>query len=169
MAQPRAIKLHDADNVAIVANAGGLPAGSIFADGIELRDRVPMGHKFALADIPAGAAIRRYGAVIGHARADIPRGAWVAEKLVIMPEAPDLAALTKGTPPAALPPLEGYSFEGFRNPDGSVGTRNVLAVSTSVQCVAGTLEFALQRVRSELLPRYPNVSGVVGLTHTYGC
>ena len=43
----------------------------------------------------------------------------------------------------AQPPLEGYTFEGFRNADGSVGTRNILAISTSVQCVAGTVEFAL--------------------------
>ena len=170
MDSPRYIRLHAADNVAIVANARGLPAGSVFPDGLTLRERVPLGHKLALVDIAAGAAIRRYGAVIGTAKADIPQGAWVAEKLVAMPAAPDLATLSRRRdPPPHLPSLEGYSFAGFRNPDGSVGTRNVLAVSTSVQCVAGTLDFALARVRSELLPRYPNVNGVVGLTHTYGC
>ena len=167
---PRYIKLHADDNVAIVANDRGLPAGSVFADGLTLRERVPQGHKFALVDIAAGEAIRRYGAVIGTALADISRGAWVAEKLVRMPDAPDLARLSNTRAAVSpMPKLEGYTFEGFRNPDGSVGTRNVLAVSTSVQCVAGTLEFALQRVRSELLPRYPNVDAVVGLTHTYGC
>ena len=167
---PRYIKLHADDNVAIVANDRGLPAGASFADGLVLRERVPQGHKLALVDIPAGTAIRRYGAIIGTALADIPQGAWVAEKLVRMPEAPDLARLSPpSTRATQLPSLDGFTFEGFRNPDGSVGTRNVLAVSTSVQCVAGTLDFALQRVRSELLPRYPNVDGVVGLTHTYGC
>src|SRR6202035_4660709 len=65
-------------------------------------------------------------------------------------------------------PLEGYTFEGFRNPDGSVGTKNVLAISTSVQCVAGTLQLALKRIKAELLPKYPNVDDVVGLTHNYG-
>ena len=44
------------------------------------------------------------------------------------------------------------TFEGYRNPDGSVGTKNVLAISTSVQCVAGTVEFALKRTRAELMP-----------------
>ena len=164
---PRYIKLHADDNVAIVANDRGLPAGASFADGLVLRERVPQGHKLALVDIPAGTAIRRYGAIIGTALADIPQGAWVAEKLVRMPEAPDLARLSPpSTRATQLPSLDGFTFEGFRNPDGSVGTRNVLAVSTSVQCVAGTLDFALQRVRSEVLPRYPNVDGVVGLTHT---
>ncbi|MGH6754645.1 MAG: galactarate dehydratase, partial [Bradyrhizobium sp.] len=56
-----------------------------------------------------------------------------------------------------------------RNPDGSVGTKNVLAISTSVQCVAGTLGFAIKRIKAELLPKYPNVDDVVGLTHNYGC
>ena len=165
---PHYIKLHEADNVAIVANEGGLAAGSVFGCGLMLRERVPMGHKLALADIAAGGEIRRYGTVIGTALGDIPRGGWVAEKRVLMPDAPGLAGLVRG-PKVAVVPLEGFTFEGFRNADGSVGTRNVLAVSTSVQCVAGTLEFALERVRRELLPRYPNVDGVVALTHTYGC
>jgi galactarate dehydratase len=71
--------------------------------------------------------------------------------------------------PAAQPPLHGYTFEGFRNPDGSVGTKNLLAISTSVQCVAGTLEHAIKLIRHDLLPRYPNVDDVIGLTHAYGC
>ncbi len=168
-AAPRYIKLNPADNVAVVASDFGLPAGTVFPCGLTLLDRVPQGHKVALTDIPAGTAVRRYGAVIGTAKQDLPRGAWVSEAKLAMPEAPALDALPRGNPPAPLPPLEGYTFQGFLNPDGSVGTRNVLAVSTSVQCVAGTVEFALERVRRELLPRYPNVDGVVALTHTYGC
>ena len=173
---PRLIKLHAEDNVAIVANERGLPAGAISPAGsvspehLTLIERIPAGHKVALCDIRAGGEIRRYGALIGTALGDIPAGAWVSEARVRMPEPPDLAKVPRPrVPPAPLPPLDGYTFEGFRNPDGSVGTRNVLAVSTSVQCVAGTLDFALHRVRSELLPRYPNVDGVVGLTHNYGC
>jgi galactarate dehydratase len=53
--------------------------------------------------------------------------------------------------------------------DGTVGTKNLLGISTSVQCVAGVVEFAARRIRDELLPRYPNVDDVVALTHTYGC
>jgi len=170
MAAPLTIRLNAADNVAIVATPGGLPAGTALPDGIVLGERIPFGHKVALADIAEGAAITRYGAAIGTARQPIPRGAWVSEQRSLMPAPPPLADLLKSRrPQPALPPLEGQTFEGYRNPDGSVGTRNLLAVSTSVQCVAGTLEFALNRVRAELLPRYPNVDGVIALTHTYGC
>ena len=87
-----------------------------------------------------------------------------------MPTPPELDKLELATGgPAPQAPLEGYTFEGFRNPDGSVGTKNVLAISTSVQCVAGTLQFAIKRIKAELLPKYPNVDDVVGLTHNYGC
>jgi galactarate dehydratase len=65
--------------------------------------------------------------------------------------------------------LEGYTFEGYRNADGSVGTRNILAITTTVQCVSGVVEFAVQRIKAELLPKYPNVDDVVGIEHTYGC
>jgi galactarate dehydratase len=50
-----------------------------------------------------------------------------------------------------------------------VGTRNLLAITTTVQCVAGVLDVAVERIRRELLPRYPNVDGVVALEHAYGC
>ncbi|GJD52903.1 Galactarate dehydratase (L-threo-forming) [Methylobacterium crusticola] len=167
---PRTIRLQETDNVAIVANAFGLPAGTVFPDGLTLGEFVPQGHKVALADIGTGEAVRRYGEVIGYATADIPRGGWVEESRVRTPAAPRLDELELATRvPAPLPPLEGYTFEGYRNPDGSVGTRNILAISTSVQCVAGTLEVAIRRIKQELLPRFPQVDDVVGLTHAYGC
>ncbi|MCW0054166.1 UxaA family hydrolase, partial [Burkholderia pseudomallei] len=65
--------------------------------------------------------------------------------------------------------LEGYTFEGYRNSDGSVGTRNILAITTTVQCVADVVQHAVTRIKSELLPKYPNVDDVVSLGHTYGC
>jgi galactarate dehydratase len=87
-----------------------------------------------------------------------------------MPDAPDLDSLEiANAVPQPQPPLNDYTFEGFRNRDGSVGVKNILAISTSVQCVAGTLEFALKRIKAELLPRYPNVDDVVAVTHGYGC
>jgi galactarate dehydratase len=168
--QPRYIKLNERDNVAIVVNDFGLPAGSRFACGLELKSFVPQGHKTALVDIAEGAPILRYGEVIGYAAAPIHAGEWVDEACIRMPEAPALDNLEISTAvPPALPPLEGYTFEGYRNPDGSVGTKNILGISTSVQCVAGTLDYAIKRIRSELLPKYPNVDDVVGITHAYGC
>ena len=168
--QPRYIKLNDRDNVAIVVNDFGLPAGARFACGLMLRAFVPQGHKTALADIEEGAPIVRYGEVIGYAASPILAGEWVDEARIRMPDAPSLDALEIATAvPPPLPPLEGFSFEGFRNADGSVGTKNILGISTSVQCVAGTMEYAVKKIRAELLPKYPNVDDVVALTHAYGC
>ncbi len=164
------IRMHAADNVAIVANDGGLAAGTALADGLVLRDRVPQGHKVALVDIPADAAVLRYGVVIGRAGQAIPAGSWVHERLLKMPQAISLEGLPLATvKPQAFPPLEGYTFEGYRNANGSVGTRNILAITQTVQCVAGVTDFAVQRIKAELLPRYPNVDDVVALEHSYGC
>ncbi len=167
---PLYIRIHPADNVAIVANDGGLKAGAVFADGLALVDNVPQGHKVALADLAEGEAIRRYDVVIGYAQKALPRGSWVHERVMRMPTAPELDGLPIATvKPPPMAPLEGFSFEGYRNADGSVGTRNILAITQTVQCVAGVTEFALQRIKRELLPKYPNVDDVVALEHGYGC
>jgi len=169
-ADPRYLRLNPRDNVAIVVNDFGLPAGARFPCGLRLLSRVPQGHKVALEDIDAGQPIRRYGETIGLARSALRAGEWVDEARIAMPAPPPLEALEIATAaPMPEAALEGYTFEGYRNPDGTVGTRNLLAISTSVQCVAGTLDYAIKRIRNELLPRHPNVDGVVGLTHTYGC
>ncbi len=167
---PHTIQMHADDNVAIVANDGGLGAGTALPSGLVLRDHVPQGHKVALTDIAAGAPVLRYGMAIGHALQAIAAGCWVHERLLQMPAARGLVDLPMATAtPAALPALQGYTFQGYRNADGSVGTRNILAITQTVQCVAGVTDFAVQRIRSELLPRYPNVDGVVALAHGYGC
>jgi galactarate dehydratase len=168
--EPRTVRMHEGDNVAIVANDGGLAAGAVLAEGVTLLERVPQGHKVALADIAEGGAVLRYGVPIGYAREPIRAGNWVHERLLSMPEARGMDALPMATAGApAMEPLPGYTFQGYRNPDGSVGTRNLLAITTTVQCVAGVVEFAVGRIREELLPRFPNVDGVVGLEHGYGC
>jgi galactarate dehydratase len=168
---PLTIRMHAADNVAIVANDGGLPAGTALPGGaVVLRDRVPQGHKVALVDLARGAAVLRYGVPIGHALDHIPAGSWVHERLLQMPEARGLENLPMATvKQAPQPALEGYTFEGYRNPDGSVGTRNILAITQTVQCVAGVTDFAVQRIKAELLPKFPHVDDVVALEHGYGC
>ncbi|KAB2851155.1 MAG: galactarate dehydratase [Hyphomicrobiaceae bacterium] len=162
--------MHAADNVAIVADDLGLSKGAQIAGGASSREFIPQGHKIALADIAKGAPVRRYDVVIGYAAENLPAGSWVNEKRLVMPATPPLADLPVATHNTPLsPPLEGYSFEGFRNADGSVGTRNLLAITTTVQCVSGVVEHAVRRIRAELLPKYPNVDDVVGLEHIYGC
>src|SRR5574343_1965549 len=172
--RPLAIRMHPDDNVAIIANDGGLPAGTVMpegpAQGLILRDKVPQGHKVALKDIAAGAAVLRYNVPVGFAREAIAAGSWVHDRLLDIPPARALQGLPMATPQAQQwTPLEGYTFEGYVNADGSVGTRNLLAITTTVQCVAGVLKVAVERIERELLPLYPNVDGVVGLEHAYGC
>ncbi|MEI2416501.1 galactarate dehydratase [Orrella sp. JC864] len=168
--KPILIKVNPSDNVAIVANEGGLPAGTAVDGALVLAEAVPQGHKVALADLAAGEPVVRYGVVVGRAARALPRGSWVNERVTTLPAARTLQDLPMATRRAEpLPPLEGYTFEGYRNADGSVGTRNILAISTTVQCVQGVVEHAVARIRRELLPRYPNVDDVVGLEHTYGC
>jgi galactarate dehydratase len=172
---PLTIRMSAADNVAIVANDGGLAVGTVLPEGVPgaglaLRDKVPQGHKVALVDIPEGGVVLRYAVPIGYALKPIPAGSWVHERLLQMPAARALEGLPIATvkPPAAEP-LEGYTFEGYRNKDGSVGTRNILAITTTVQCVAGVVAQAVARIKAELLPRFPNVDDVIGLEHSYGC
>src|ERR1039458_8629602 len=170
MLRPLYIQAHPRDNVAIIVNEGGLPSGTSLASGLVLVEAVPEAHKVALAEIGRGEPIVRYGVVIGYAEEPIPRGAWVHEDVVRLPPPPDLDRLPISTAiPKRLPPLQGYTFEGFVNDDGSVGTKNILGITTTVQCVAATVDYAVKRIKSELLPRYPNVDDVIAITHSYGC
>lgn len=167
---PRSIRVAAQDNVAVVVNSGGLPAGSVLEDGVSLREFVPTAHKVAIRNIASGDPVIRYGQVIGYAERDLPQGSWVNENVISLPEPPDLHSLPLATSvPEELSPLEGHTFEGFLNADGSVGTKNILAITTTVQCVAPTVEFAVRRIKAEILPRYSNVDDVMAITHPYGC
>jgi galactarate dehydratase len=167
---PLYIRVHPNDNVAIVVNDGGLGEGAVFPDGLALRERVPQGHKVALADLAEGDEVVRYNVVIGYALKALPKGSWINEHVIRMPSPPGLEDLPIATiKPPAMPPLEGFTFEGYRNADGSVGSRNILAITTTVQCVADVVQHAVTRIKAELLPNYPNVDDVVSLGHTYGC
>lgn len=168
--KPLFVQVRPEDNVAVVVNPEGLPAGAEFDSGLRLREAVPQAHKITLIDIAAGEPIRRYGQIIGLAGRELPAGSWVREETVELPSAPRLDELPLATAAPADPePLEGYSFDGYRNADGSVGTRNILGLTTTVQCVAPTVDHAVARIRQELLPRFANVDDVAAVTHPYGC
>src|SRR5580692_9249503 len=167
---PLCIKVHADDNVAIVVNEGGLPPGTQLTRGLTLSEAIPEAHKLALYDIAQNAPIVRYGVVIGYAQVPIEPGSWVHEGVMSLPVAPPLDKLPLATAVhEPLTALEGHTFEGFLNADGSVGTKNILGIATTVQCVSATVEFAVRRIRSEILPRYPNVDDVIAITHPYGC
>lgn len=164
------VRIHPRDNVAIILDPDGAPSGTAFPGGLIARDTIPQSHKIALGRIEAGEPVIRYGEVIGHAKTNIEQGGWVRAELFDLPAPPLLDELPLATAvPPPLEALEGYTFEGYRNADGSAGTRNILGITTTVQCVAPTVDYAVRRIKTELLPRFPNVDDVVAVTHTYGC
>lgn len=164
------IKTTPNDNVAIVANPSGLKRGAIVLEDVELIEDIPMGHKVALQSLDEGDEVIRYGHVIGYANKPLQKGSWINESNISLPQPPNLEDIPyiQRTIPA-IEPLEGFTFQGYKNPDGSVGTKNVLGITISVQCVAGITNFIENKIKKELLPLYPNVDDVVAFNHSYGC
>ena len=164
------LKTNPNDNVAIVATPAGLKRGAIVLNGIVLEEDIPMGHKVALKSFTEGEEVIRYGQIIGFANRFIEKGSWINESNINMPQPPNLENIAYVQPITLKSELlKGYTFQGFKNPDGSVGTKNVLAITTSVQCVAGITNYIENKIKKELLPLYPNVDEVVAFNHSYGC
>ena len=164
------IRIQPQDNVAVAIQ--DLPAGTEIEYGVKALETIPQAHKIALQDIPAGGEIIRYGVVLGYAKNLIPAGSWINEHMLNLPESPSVASLPWGTnlvPVEKLPDPPRTTWMGYRNETGPAGTRNLLGIVTTVQCAAGVLKVAVDRIRKELLPKYPNVDGVVAVTHPYGC
>ena len=139
-------------------------------EGVVSRQEIPQGHKIALEDIKKDAPIRRYGVVLGYALDDIPQGSWINEHMLRLPVPPDVRNMTFSTNIRTdLPKPPVTTWEGYRNAEGYAGTRNYLGIITTVQCVEGVLNVAVDRIRKELLPKYPHVDGVVPVNHAYGC
>ena len=167
---PIIIKTAKGDNVGIVANGAGLQEGTVLNNGTILIQDIPAGHKVALSDISEGGEIIRYDQIIGYANRVIRQGEHVHESSMFLPEPPGLDSIPVTSVPRPDPePLNGYSFYGYLNADGSAGTRNILGISISVNCVTGFTDHIVKRIKEELLPRFPGVDGVVALNHTYGC
>ena len=140
--------------------------------GVVTREDIPQAHKIALTDIPKGGEVVRYGVVLGYAKAPIPVGAWINEHMLDLPQSPGLDDMPYGTslvPMEELPDPPRRTWMGYRNKTGPAGTRNLLGIVTTVQCAAGVVNVAVERIKRELLPKYPNVDGVVAVNHPYGC
>lgn len=162
------VKVHPQDNVMIVVSSEGLNKGDII-EGIEVQEDIPQSHKMNLNDLKAGDPVIRYNEIIGYANMDIDKGSWITEHRLNLPTPPRLEDLKLATAvPEKLPPLEGYTFLGYRNPNGSVGTKNMLGITTSVQCVEGVLNIAVKELEKKLAD-YPNVDGIMPINHNYGC
>jgi altronate hydrolase len=157
------VRLHPADNVAVAARR--LAPGND-ALGVAVREAIPVGHKVAIRAIPAGSPVLKYGQVIGAATRDIPAGAHVHVQNLAVSLNRREAETRSWTAPAQAP----RSFRGYRRPGGKVGVRNYVGVLTSVNCSATVARFIAEEAeRSGLLAGFPNVDGIVPITHTSGC
>jgi len=167
-----ALLLRDTDDVAVIKRP--VRAGTeLFNDSIRLiagRD-IPAGHKLALKAIPDGAPVRKYGQVIGFAKGDIAPGDHVhTHNLEMKDFARDYDFCAAARPVDYYPPEKMRSFQGYARPGGRVGTRNYVAVISSVNCSASVSHYVKDRLKLEDLRRdFPNVDGVVAFTHKSGC
>jgi altronate dehydratase len=162
------IKLNERDNILIALS--DLKEGStLTGHGILLRQEVPRGHKLASKQISKGENVYRYGQVIGQALSEInpgehihshnlgmsnfSRGANASSNLVVLPAA-----------------TEQRTFMGYQRPDGKAGTRNYIAILTSVNCAGSVARFIAEAAeKNGLLDEFPNVDGIVPIVHSVGC
>lgn len=139
-------------------------------EGVTAREPIPSGHKIARRQMAKGEIVLKYGQPIGIARGDIAAGSWVHDhNLDPMPErAGEIPATGLGRSRIAPDPTP--VFQGYLRDNGRTGTRNYIGVLTSVNCSASVADFIAQEaVVRGVLDAYPNVDGVVPLTHGTGC
>jgi galactarate dehydratase len=170
------IKVNPLDNVVIPVD--DLPKGGVVSEGIAALEDIPQGHKIALKDLQNREEIVRYGVSLGRLNTAVPAGSLVRENMLDLPEPPGLDKMPYGEKILTkLPSLRSAAdkaayntFDGYEVP-GSLfgGTRNILGIMSSVQCVAGVLNAAVRKIKDELLPKYPRVDDVVAINHAYGC
>jgi altronate hydrolase len=165
------IRLHARDDV-VIARRQLLPGTPLDGEGVVVTSMVPAGHKLAVRAIAAGQPVRRYGQIIGVASSDIAPGQHVhMHNLAMADFARDHAFGTDAKPVAVAE--RPATFMGIMRPDGRVATRNYIGVLTSVNCSATVARAIADHFRRDIHPGaladYPNVDGVIALTHGLGC
>jgi altronate hydrolase len=171
-----AVHLRPSDNIAVARTT--IPAGTAirFAGAtLTVPTAVKLGHKFAVRPIQEGEPIHKYGQVIGFAGTDIPAGGHVHVHNVVLGNFERDYAHATQTPPPPAPPAEYRTFQGYdRGPDRPdyqrYGTRNYIAIISTVNCSASTSKYIAERIRARgLLKDFPNVDGIVPIVHKHGC
>ncbi len=164
-----ALHLHPQDNLAVATRL--LAAGDVVdvaGRKVRLQEPVRLGHKVAVTPIAKGDRVRKYGQTIGFATEAIEPGAWIHTHNCAAGEfARDYAFATET--PADPTPLTGYTFQGYRRADGRAGTRNYVAVISSVNCSATVCKYVAERFDRALLKQYPNIDGILPIMHQTGC
>ena len=166
--RPHMLTLHPRDNIAVALadiSAGDVDSGT----GLKALQSIKQGHKIAISAISAGQNVLRYGQTIGQATTDIARGEHVhVQNLGMGEHTSDYAHATEVKSLSASPDVR--SFNGYHRADGSVGTRNYLGILTSVNCSGSVAKFIAEAAKkSGLLDDFPNIDGIVPITHGTGC
>jgi altronate hydrolase len=162
------VRLHAADNVVVAARE--IPEGTAVG-GAPARRAIPRGHKIAVAEIAEGEPVRKYNQIIGFATKPIVSGDHVhTHNVEFRAFERDYAVGADVTETQFVPESERATFQGIVRPDGKVATRNYLGILTSVNCSATAAKMIADQFRRPgLLDEFPNVDGVVALTHSTGC
>ena len=170
--EPWALRLREEDDVAVAKKA--IPAGTEVGRGrsaVRTSVLIPAGHKLALNHRPAGATVRKYGQIIGFASQEIRPGDHVhTHNLMMRDFQREYEIGSESNAVALYPPDQMRSFPGFARSGNRVGTRNYLAVISSVNCSASVSRNIAECFQSPDLRReFPFVDGVVAFTHKSGC
>src|ERR1700755_2867137 len=172
MAPAPVIRLHPDAGVLIARSS--LPPGMVVAEGVPRARPIRAGNKVAIRPIAVREPIRRYGQIIGFATAPIAPGQHVHTQNCGMGDFDKDYAYGVDVKPAPNYDLPAF-FDGIRRPDGRVATRNYIGILTSVNCsahVAGLVADIFKKnpfTGDNPLADFPNVDGVVALTHKTGC
>jgi len=161
--------LNPRDNICVAARA--LESGEEITAGetrVRLNGPIRLGHKIALRQISSGQRVIKYGQTIGFATEMIQPGDHVHSHNLTAGQFDRDYAKCAEVPPDPEP-LTGRTFEGYRRPDGRSGTRNYIAVISTVNCSASVSKYVAQRFDSSLLADYPHIDGVIAFTHDGGC
>jgi altronate hydrolase len=167
--QPSVLKLHPQDNLAVAMRSLG--PGEPALQGVATRDAIPRGHKVAIVDIAEGGPVRKLGHIIGIAAVPIATGEHIhTHNLAFRQSAAGHAIGTDRRPIEMLAEDQAATFQGIVRSDGRVATRNFIGVLTTVNCSATVARVIGEQFlgRKGLLD-FPNVDGVVALTHKIGC
>lgn len=161
------VRLDSADNVVVATRT--LAPGEV-VEGFALKEEIPRGHKVATAPIGDGAPVLKYAQRIGYAKGAIEPGQHVhSHNVAFRNTEHDYEFCVEAAPVTPVSAEEQAHFMGFRRANGKVGTRNYVAVLTSVNCSATAAKCIAAAFTPETLERYPNVDGVVAFTHGTGC
>jgi len=166
------IRLHSHDDVLIARTQ--LLSGSL-VEGISIRGLIPAGHKIATHAMAAGDPVRRYNQIIGFASKAIAAGEHIhSHNLDMGPNKGDFDRdYAFGADVKPEPARLAASFMGIKRADGRVATRNYIGILSSVNCSAtaarAIADHFSRHSHPAALADFPNVDGVIALTHGTGC